>query len=101
MRHLLIAAAPGTEKMPFTVNYLLEHRLQWGKPDRLSRLKSVLDPLASEIVETTNGTSTPEIPPDAPAYFKADTPPALISIIMNDWPYSGAHSLLPSPTHTH
>ena len=31
----------------------------------------------------------PPIPPDTKPYFTADIPSQLVSIIMNDWPYSG------------
>ncbi|KAH9948866.1 hypothetical protein B0H21DRAFT_689339 [Amylocystis lapponica] len=76
------------------VNYLLTHRLQWGKPDALSLLRSVLDGPAASVISniSTDGPRRPgELPPipdNAPSYFTADTPPELISIIMNDWPYS-------------
>jgi hypothetical protein len=40
------------------------------------------------------------MPENAPPYFTADTPPELISIIMNDWPYSGEHTLLYLLLHT-
>ncbi|GBE83065.1 hypothetical protein BKA93DRAFT_764438 [Sparassis latifolia] len=76
-----------------TVNYLLTKRLRWGEPDRQSRLcslldedHSVLDGLDSDCNETS--TELPPISADAPHHFTADTPPELISIIMNDWPYS-------------
>lgn len=63
-------------------SYLLNYRLQWGKPDRLS----VLRPYIAEDEESaTNGVNP--VPP-AVEYFTADTPPHLISIILNDWPYS-------------
>lgn len=94
------------------VNYLLSHRLRWGQPDTLSALTSRLDQSTSvgENVPSRNGqpfasngnTSAispqallPPIPDGSPVYFTADTPPELISIIMNDWPYSGTP---PTPT---
>ncbi|THH26822.1 hypothetical protein EUX98_g7362 [Antrodiella citrinella] len=70
------------------VGYLRDYRLQWGKPDTLSLLHSRLDN------ENNANTTTPSIPIDsqipieAPSYFTANTPSELISIIMNDWPYS-------------
>ncbi|KZT67269.1 hypothetical protein DAEQUDRAFT_746211 [Daedalea quercina L-15889] len=74
------------------VKYLLTYRLQWGKRDARSLLKSTLevpDSLVSKEEVTTNAPGElPPLPPNAPSYFKADTPPELISIIMNDWPYS-------------
>jgi len=87
------------------VNYLLAHRLQWGKHDSLSILPSrlvqaaaVKKPesgdhalsLAHPVAITSNGATSllPTVPADAPPYFTADTPPELVSIIMNDWPYS-------------
>ena len=68
------------------VNYLLNHRLQWGKPDTLSLLTSTLD--GQSIVAAENG-EREHYP--TPEYFKADIPfnSELISIIRNDWPYSG------------
>ncbi|KAH8108659.1 hypothetical protein DFH11DRAFT_1731670 [Phellopilus nigrolimitatus] len=86
------------------VNYLLDHRLQWGKPDRLSLLTSELDDVSPAY------TPYEETLQSKPAdYFTADTSPNLISIIQNDWPYSVPleveHSLiwtkipiLPSPS---
>ncbi|KZT28348.1 hypothetical protein NEOLEDRAFT_1176080 [Neolentinus lepideus HHB14362 ss-1] len=79
------------------VNYLMYKRLRWGKPDSQSRFTSALDDgttnkavMNGESV-TFNPQSPPSLPPlpdNAPAYFTADTPPELISIILNDWPYS-------------
>lgn len=66
--------------------YLLTHRIQWGEPDRLS----ILRPLSKEDEQIAlNGRVDPVEP--AVDYFRADTPPHLISITLNDWPYSGAH----------
>ena len=70
--------------MHIVVNYLLNHRLQWGKPDTLSLLTSVLGGQA--LIAAENGEQ--ELYP-SPEYFKADIP-ELISIIQNDWPYSSA-----------
>lgn len=85
------------------VNYLLNYRLQWGKQDTLSILPSRLfssqpkDALSTttEPSNPLNKDKTPVLPPipdNAPPYFTADTPPELISVIMNDWPYSGTLS---------
>lgn len=86
------------------MNYLLNYRLQWGKPDKLAVLHSALDeprdPLAdkgiNKVVIPSNEADSeivpqelPPIPDNIAPYFTADTPPELISIIMNDWPYSG------------
>lgn len=81
------------------VNYLLNYRLQWGQPDTLSVLRSSLDERPAQ--KATNGTTPsldpktpgklPPLPADAPRYFRADIPPELLSITMNDWPYSGTH----------
>jgi len=68
------------------VNYLLEYRLQWGKPDKLSLLKSAIVDDDIETLKDTN--SLPSGDSDATQYFKADSPRILISIIQNDWPYS-------------
>ena len=76
------------------VNYLLSYRLQWGKCDTLSKLPSRLDLQAKSMHSDggtePNGTHLPQVPPGAKNYFTADISDALISIIMNDWPYSGA-----------
>ncbi|TFY83877.1 hypothetical protein EWM64_g130 [Hericium alpestre] len=85
------------------VNYLLSYRLQWGKPDKLSKLKSRLDLtpfMKSTSVEneslgghsdgeiTTPTGQLPPIPAGTKNYFTADISPSLVSIIQNDWPYS-------------
>ncbi len=85
-----------TSTLMSTVNYLLNFRLQWGKPDTLSLLTSALDdmdlarnhtnPLDADTVVAKD---LPPLPEDAPPYFTADIPPEYISIIQNDWPYSG------------
>ncbi|KAI0655382.1 hypothetical protein C8Q70DRAFT_923555 [Cubamyces menziesii] len=85
-------------------NYLLNYRLQWGQHDSISILRSSLDTAPPHIV---NGSATPAVtappdepldpkeakklpplPPDAPPYFRSDMSPELLSITMNDWPYS-------------
>ena len=80
------------------VNYLLYHRLQGGKPDSLSLLPSRLVnstsngnvvPRSAALPDGNMKSELPPIPENAPTYFTADTPSELISIIMNDWPYSG------------
>lgn len=86
------------------VNYLLKFRLQWGKPDTKSLLRSSLDELAlidhqdphvtadDAAPETASAEyKLPAIPADHPNYFTADISPELISIILNDWPYSGTY----------
>jgi hypothetical protein len=85
----------GTLKRP-EVNYLINYRLQWGKPDTLSLLPSTLDggattrPNEASITLPRSDQPLPSLPQDAPEYFKADIPAdsELISIIQNDWPYS-------------
>ncbi|KAJ3569388.1 hypothetical protein NP233_g5081 [Leucocoprinus birnbaumii] len=81
-------------------NYLLNHRLQWGKADTLSLLTSALDEphkpavnghsvlLLKEPTIPVAPKALPPLPADAPEYFSVDTPPEYISIILNDWPYS-------------
>lgn len=71
------------------VNYLINYRLQWGKPDTLSQLKSALDDASDTAVPSGDSSSANGDAHPSPTYFTADTPPELISIIMNDWPYSG------------
>ena len=88
-------------------NYLLNYRLQWGQHDSISILRSSLDATPTHLANgsaTTAVTTAPDepldpketkklppLPPDAPPYFKADMSPELLSITMNDWPYSGSY----------
>ncbi len=85
-------------------NYLRSYRLQWGRADTLSKIPSRL---SSPVVTTVGGdvdyrmvalleSDLPTIPSGTKPYFMADAPSQLVSIIMNDWPYSGerARSLL-------
>ncbi|KAF7314621.1 hypothetical protein MKEN_00935800 [Mycena kentingensis (nom. inval.)] len=80
-----------------TVNYLLNHRLQWGKPDTISLLGppfpadlgAVNSPLA-QLPPTPAGLDL------APPYFSSAAPEEYLSIITNDWPYS----VPPDVTHT-
>jgi hypothetical protein len=81
-------------------NYLIKYRLQWGKADTISKLPSRLSPPAAEKDDVGTGkvpllaSGLPPIPPDTKPYFTADIPLQLVSIIMNDWPYSGACTCL-------
>jgi hypothetical protein len=78
-------------------NYLIKYRLQWGKADTLSKLPSRLSPPVITAEKDDIGTGKvpllvsglPPIPPDTKPYFTANIPLQLVSIIMNDWPYSG------------
>ena len=70
-------------------NYLLKYRLRWGQPDRLS----VLKPYKGSIDEILIIDDSDSLPIPAVDYFGADTPPHLVSIIVNDWPYSGTSGL--------
>ncbi|KAJ6585328.1 hypothetical protein B0H19DRAFT_418886 [Mycena capillaripes] len=85
------------EKYGSTVNYLMNYRLQWGRPDTLSLLGSAIQdtgmstPPVFESIPTEALADPRELPPlpaDAPEYFSESTPPQFISIIQNDWPYS-------------
>jgi hypothetical protein len=77
--------------------YLFRYRLQWGKADTLSKLPSRLSPpvVTAEKGDIGSGkvsvlaSGLPPIPPDTKPYFTADIPLQLVSIIRNDWPYSG------------
>lgn len=69
----------------FEENYLLKYRLRWGQPDRLS----VLKPFKGSIDEIPKLDDPESLFIPTVDYFRADTPPHLISIIVNDWPYSG------------
>jgi len=66
----------------YIVNYLLNHRLQWGKPDTLSLLTSTIE-------DTTFTDHVNSVEGDPPRYFSWETPARYLSIIQNDWPYSG------------
>ena len=69
-------------------NYLNTYRLQWGKPDTKSLLRSTFDdPISPSAVETKPTTVAESL-----THFTANTPEELISIILNDWPYSGVFS---------
>lgn len=70
-------------------NYLLKYRLRWGQPDRLS----VLRQYKGSIDEIPIVDDLDSLPIPAVDYFRADTPPHLISVIVNDWPYSGTSGL--------
>ncbi|KAJ7256779.1 hypothetical protein B0H12DRAFT_1015657 [Mycena haematopus] len=85
------------EKYGSTANYLMNFRLQWGRPDTLSLLGSAVHDAGMStppVFETlpTEDLSVPRelpiLPADGPAYFSESTPPEYISIIQNDWPYS-------------
>lgn len=81
----------GEQILTRAVGYLKTYRLQWGQPDRRALLPSALEGLtAPSETEPVQESPAPE-PENAPPYFTADTPPELISVIMNDWPYSGAY----------
>ncbi|KAJ4482328.1 hypothetical protein J3R30DRAFT_2159166 [Lentinula aciculospora] len=69
------------------VNYLLNHRLQWGKPDTYSMLPSAFRDEPDNRTEGSDDIS--------PTYFSSNTPDKYVSIIQNDWPYSEIeHSLV-------
>jgi hypothetical protein len=78
-------------------NYLIKYRLQWGRADTISKLPSRLSPPVVTAEKDDGGTGKvpllasglPPIPPDTKPYFTANIPLQLVSIIMNDWPYSG------------
>ena len=78
-------------------NYLRKYRLQWGKADTLSKLPSRLSPpvITDKDGDIDSGkvalldSGLPHVPPGTKPYFTADIPLQLVSIIMNDWPYSG------------
>ncbi|KAF8349499.1 hypothetical protein F5887DRAFT_946476 [Amanita rubescens] len=74
-------------------NYLLNHRLQWGKPDTLSLLSPDYAPnidfhYGNNHDNVLSMKGTPPLPPDAPRFFTADISPEYLSVIRNDWPYS-------------
>lgn len=77
----------------------MNYRLQWGKRDNISLLPSALDtgktnesetiPVTDHTIDSRILKTLPALPDNAPRYFTADTPSEFISIIQNDWPYSG------------
>jgi hypothetical protein len=66
------------------VKYLIEHRLRFGEPDTLSVLRSALDDAPEAAYVGTDAAPSADV-----EWFTSDTPRALVSIIQNDWPYSG------------
>lgn len=72
-----------------SVNYLLEYRLHWGKPDALSLVRPAPknEPVSNRHPDSEAAFQKPR--PDMQPYFTVDTPEDLISITRNDWPYSG------------
>jgi len=84
-----IQPTPALRSFRSKENYLLKYRLRWGQPDRLS----VLKPYKGSIDEIPIIDDPNTLPIPAVDYFRADTPPHLISIIVNDWPYSGTSGL--------
>jgi len=67
----------------------LNHRLQWGKPDTLSLLTTtIVDERSIDGPGCDSGDDT-----DPPPYFSWETPAKYVSIIQNDWPYSGGYIL--------
>ncbi len=83
-------------------NYLIRYRLRWGKADTLSKLPSRLSQPVIIAEKDDIGTGNvpllasglPLIPPDTKPYFTAGIPLQLVSIITNDWPYSGRYTCL-------
>ena len=74
----------------------MNHRLQWGRPDRLAILPSARDECrvdgGYENGEANADTKEIEVPTpiiSTHSYFTANMPSELISVIRNDWPYSG------------
>lgn len=79
----------------------MNYRLQWGKRDTLSLLTSALDVDEPEL-PLPNGNNKNLSPPiciDAPKYFTHNAPREYLSIIQNDWPYSGTPSAFEPLTH--
>ncbi|CDO69905.1 hypothetical protein BN946_scf184884.g64 [Trametes cinnabarina] len=95
-------AAGIREKYGSMANFLLNYRLQWGKEDTITLLRSSLDDSSEQASADLDGPAEvpeelldpkvprklPPLPPNAPPYFKADMPRELYCITMNDWPYS-------------
>ena len=72
------------------VDYLLNRRLRWGQPDTQSLLTSAIaDVRFVALPESEAGACAEGSVQDPPAYFCWETPSKYISIIQNDWPYSG------------
>lgn len=76
-----------------SVNYLMNHRLRWGQPDTLSLLKSgLIQNSTAEPHESFCHPDTNSVASVIPPYFSWETPSQFISIIENDWPYSGIYN---------
>ena len=76
-------------------NYLRSYRLQWGRVDTLSKMPSSLSSPVDDVnlrEVTLLESGLPLLPPGTKPYFTAEIPLQLVSIIMNDWPYSGKPS---------
>lgn len=72
----------------FLAHYVLQCRLRWGEPDT----QCLLDqdpPVYRDSPDFDPSYCLPPLPDDAPALFTLDIPKRLISIMRNDWPYSG------------
>lgn len=85
-------------------NFLLNYRLQWGKEDTITLLRSSLEEsvdaegpaeVPEELLDPKVPKKLPPLPPNAPPYFKADMPREMYCITMNDWPYSGTPPFCP------
>ncbi|RPD58046.1 hypothetical protein L226DRAFT_490531 [Lentinus tigrinus ALCF2SS1-7] len=63
------------------IAYLKEKRLQWGKPDTLSRL-------GTSHTDPAFWTNSEDTPPRTLEYFTAQTPSEYFCVVSNDWPYS-------------
>jgi hypothetical protein len=48
-----------------------------------------LSAVTATLKAATNDSKLPAVIADGPTHFTANIPPELISIIQNDWPYSG------------
>ncbi|RDX41347.1 hypothetical protein OH76DRAFT_1412208 [Lentinus brumalis] len=63
------------------INYLKEERLQWGKPDTMSRL-------GTSHTYPAFWANSEDSQPRTLEYFTAQTPAEYWCIVSNDWPYS-------------
>lgn len=71
-------------------HYVLQCRLRWGEPDTQCLLDQD-SPLYHDPPDLDPNYCLPPLPDDAPALFTVGIPESLISIIRNDWPYSGEY----------
>ena len=77
------------------MNYLLQYRLRWGRRDTLAAVPSRLINDDEYYLPADAPPAGNPMPKDVPPYFTSEIRPEFISIIQNDWPYSGELLIIP------